>query len=450
MRLCGLCLVLGLSFIPTISAQAVFAHVILGNNGAYDTNQWAKDIQLASSFGIDGFVLNFIAPAIASETQLQNAFTAMKSLVGTTAADFKLLFSLDYNCDPPWTDDDIISLMTEYGSNEHYFKVDNKPMLSTFEGPNVNDWAAIKQSIAGGTYFVPDWTSLGPTAFPTELVDGGFSWDMWPNGPTNISTVNDEAWTSVLSLARKSYMMGVAPWFYTDLPGYNKAWVWRGDDMWYRRWTQVLDVLPQFVEIVSWNDFGESHYVGPVYQPGIPTGSGTDASIYVDGYPHSAWLETLPYQIAAYKHAYNSANAAPRIAPGGDKIVAWYRRSPASAGTTDVTGNCGPSPVNAGAYQRHYPVSAVLEDAVFAIVLASKAGTASIAIGDGAPYAFDNIVPGINFISRPFAGDTGPVTVTFGDITMNGLEITAEPADGVANFNAWVGCAGACKTSGRS
>ena len=53
----------------------------------------------------------------------QIAFAAMKSLVDTSAADFKLLFSLDYNCDPPWTDGDIISLLTEYGSDEHYFKV---------------------------------------------------------------------------------------------------------------------------------------------------------------------------------------------------------------------------------------------------------------------------------------------------------------------------------------
>ena len=53
----------------------------------------------------------------------RNAFTAMASLANTPAANFKLLFSLDYNSDPTWSDGDIISLMTEYGSNPHYFKV---------------------------------------------------------------------------------------------------------------------------------------------------------------------------------------------------------------------------------------------------------------------------------------------------------------------------------------
>ena len=48
-------------------------------------------------------------------------------------------------------------------------------MVSTFEGPqnsNINDWPTINSSIPGGIYFVPDWTSLGPGGFSTDLVDG--------------------------------------------------------------------------------------------------------------------------------------------------------------------------------------------------------------------------------------------------------------------------------------
>jgi len=30
------------------------------------------------------------------------------------------------------------------------------------------------------------------------------------------------------------------------------------------RWKQTLIVQPDFVQIISWNDYGESHYIGPL------------------------------------------------------------------------------------------------------------------------------------------------------------------------------------------
>lgn len=265
---------------------------------------------------------------------------------------------------------------------------------------------------------------------------------MWPNGPVNITTDSDTAWDDNFTKpAGKSYMMGVSPWFYTDLPGapYDKAWVWRGDDMWSRRWAQTTEILPEFVEIVTWNDYGESHYVGPIVDSGIPGGEG-----YTDGYPHTAWLETLPFQIAAYKSAYNGANAAPTVASGAEKIVYWYRSSPAGAGSTDAAGNNCVTSANPYGYAQDqcYPMTEMLEDAVFAIVLASVADTATMTIG-GASQQF-NVAPGINAISMPFNGNTGTVSVSMGAVSGSGIDITAQPAGGVANFNAWVGCAGSC------
>lgn len=50
---------------------------------------------------------------------------------------------------------------------------------------------------------------------------------MWPDGPNDMTTQPDYAWKNVADSNGKAYMMGVSPWFYTDLPQYNKAWVWR-------------------------------------------------------------------------------------------------------------------------------------------------------------------------------------------------------------------------------
>ncbi|GIC85958.1 uncharacterized protein Aud_002317 [Aspergillus udagawae] len=44
---------------------------------------------------------------------------------------------------------------------------------------------------------------------------------------------------SYLKLLNKSeglaYMTPVSPWFYTNLPGYGKNWLWRGDHLWHDR-----------------------------------------------------------------------------------------------------------------------------------------------------------------------------------------------------------------------
>jgi len=45
-------------------------------------------------------------------------------------------------------------------------------------------------------------------------------------------------------------MMGVSPFFYTNLPEYGKNWLWGPDTLWYDRWEQVLDILPEFVQIM--------------------------------------------------------------------------------------------------------------------------------------------------------------------------------------------------------
>ena len=199
-------------------------------------------------------------------------------------------------------------------------------------------WTTIRASLPSDIYFVPDWSSQPPD-WNGDLVDGKYSWDMEPVGASNMTTTTDTAY----SATGKSYMMGVSPWFFIDLPEYGKSWVWRGDSLWYDRWQHVLDVLPEFVEIVTWNDFGESHYIGPSIESGIPQGADTDARSYVDGMDHTGWLQTLDWQIAAYKHAFDPAvNPAPSVRE--DKVVYWYRLSPASAGTTSATGNDCPSP----------------------------------------------------------------------------------------------------------
>lgn len=164
----------------------------------------------------------------------------------------------------------------------------------------------------------------------------------------------------------------------------------------------------------------------------------------MEGYSHTSWLETLPYQVAAYKHAVNPAlHLSPKVTQ--DKIVYWYRTAPAFAGTTDATGNHRPSAINTGGYQTGYPVDQVLENGIFAIALLSKSGNVTISIGNSPAQQFGGLKAGINFFSRPFNGDTGLGQVRSSNGMRGvGKSITSAPIGGEANFNAWVGCAGHC------
>lgn len=63
-----------------------------------------------------------------------------------------------------------------------------------------------------------------------------------------MTTTSDKAWYAAVQ--PKAYMMPVSPWFYTNLPP-DKNWLWRGDDMWHTRWQQVLEIKPNFVEVVD-------------------------------------------------------------------------------------------------------------------------------------------------------------------------------------------------------
>lgn len=49
--------------------------------------------------------------------------------------------------------------------------------------------------------------------------------------------------------------LAISPWFNTHYgtDTYNKNWIFYSDTLWGSRWDQVLEVNPQFLEIVTWN-----------------------------------------------------------------------------------------------------------------------------------------------------------------------------------------------------
>lgn len=158
----------------------------------------------------------------------------------SNVGSFSLFFSFDYAGNGPWPKGTVTNMILEYSQHSSYYRYESKPFVSTFEGPgNAKDWISIKQQ--SGCFLIPDWSSLGAKealeAGGGGIVDGLFSWAAWPWGPNDMDTYTDASYLRYLNQTGSSlpYMMPVSPCFYTNLPGYGKNWLWRGDHLWRDR-----------------------------------------------------------------------------------------------------------------------------------------------------------------------------------------------------------------------
>jgi hypothetical protein len=201
----------------------------VGNCKSWETSNWEADIKLAQQAHIDAFALNIAADEANNAASIAKAFEAAESL------GFKLFFSFDYAGNGAFEMADVIAYINKYSGSSAHFKVDGQPLVSTFEGPgNADDWIAIKSQT--GCFFLPDWSSAGAKAalsLSPGLVDGLLSWASWPWGNLDMNTYVDASYLQYLDAFSFShplqYLMPVSPWFYTNLPGYKKNWLWRGE-----------------------------------------------------------------------------------------------------------------------------------------------------------------------------------------------------------------------------
>ncbi|KAL2845241.1 glycosyl hydrolase family 71-domain-containing protein [Aspergillus pseudoustus] len=425
--------------VPSPGPLSVFAHFIVGIASSMTQAEWERDIVEAQKAHIDGFALNIAPQDDYTDRVLQTAYDAAERI-----GNFSLFISFDYESGGPWPSDRVIRTINMYRNRQAQYLYEGKPLVSTFEGVgNSNDWPYIKSST--GCMFIPDWTSLAPSGLHRvyDTVDGAFSWDAWPAGAQDKNMSSDSAWVN--ALRGKPYMMAVSPWFYTNLPQWNKNWLWRGDDLWHYRWQQVIDLQPALVQILSWNDYGESHYIGPIYDSGIPDG----ASRYVKGFPHDAWRAFLPHYIDSYRrrnamlrervsHPNAVTSYTPKYAISYvDKIVYWYRLNPSTSGSADgTTGN------NHNMGQPEFKPGEISQDRVFVSVLVTEPSDVHVRIGQAAPTILSAKETGLNHFSVPFNGLLGPVRFAIvrdgREIeTAVGPDITEECSDGVVNWNAF-------------
>ncbi|KAL2845119.1 glycosyl hydrolase family 71-domain-containing protein [Aspergillus pseudodeflectus] len=321
------------------ATKAVFAHYMVGSMRA---DQAPIDVRDAINAGFDGFALN---THTLESTDQWNLNTIQWLLDAARGTDFKLFLSFDMS----WGLDTkrLGAFLTRFASHESYYKVDGRPFVSTFWGGNIpnTQWDAdfIQPLVANNSrpFFVPDfddwsgWPNNFFNNFPS--VDGAFSWEAaWPAPGTGQVPVSDSVDRNILAQAQaagKVYMMPLSPFQFK----------WFGGDRWYRigeinlaqRMQQILALQPHFVEMLTWNDAGEGHYVGNVWPEQI---AGTEIPSYTDGFDHRAWLQVLTPFMEAYR---NGATDIGQIRPPGNTPVGalWYRTLLTSASCSSAITN---------------------------------------------------------------------------------------------------------------
>ncbi|KAI0768974.1 glycoside hydrolase [Trametes elegans] len=416
------------------SSKLVVAHHIVGLTGGggagdYTLDTWKKDIKLASSKGIDGFALNVGADDW-TYTQVGNAYQAAEDL----KSNFKLFLSLDMaaiggvkNCNSPDTAAYIRDLTNKFIGRASQLKVKGKPLVSTFAGESCTFGEADvftgwrKQftqhpDLAGKIHFVPSffidiqqfhnfqdvldgdfnfngaWRTDLTTASVSSFLGGGVDLDHLTPAQQGVLTdtlgsFKIDQW-HIEQLARvansaHTYMTSIAPWFFTHFgaDSYNKnvdgsQWIYDCDDHLYaRRWQTVIANRDKvdIVQLLTWNDFGESHYLGPI-QGNLPRGS----EAWVSGFDHQGFLELTSHFAAWFK-----TGKAPRIEK--DQLVMWARPHPKRA---QASSDPVPAPTN----------FELTQDQLWAVVLATAPGSLTLSTSDKTHRTFA-VAAGVNTLN---------------------------------------------------
>ncbi|CAF9933479.1 MAG: hypothetical protein ALECFALPRED_005605 [Alectoria fallacina] len=293
-------------------AKAVFAHYMVGSVNEAHVQQ---DIDNAIAIGLDGFALN-----IGDPTEPYVNTTLVSLFDYAWGKDFKLFVSMDLTasgaactagrscCNGP---SDYDSILSEFlGNGAYYLGPNGLPMISTFQSDG---------------FTIDAWNASGWWSYWGNLVDGLFSWEAaWPvvgdSNSADCGSMSPDIPVINGALNHgKSYMIALSTLQYKDAYGTN---LYRPGGLTLPiRMNNILGMASQldFVEIITWNDGPESHYIGNVWP------EASDSSVkYCSpqaNFPHTAWQPLVTSFIAAYKTGNTMAPPTGATAIG----AMWYK-----------------------------------------------------------------------------------------------------------------------------
>ncbi|CAG7948291.1 unnamed protein product [Penicillium nalgiovense] len=419
-------------FITTMASDDENMGIVSNRESACD---YDDDMKRAKDAGIDAFALN-IGTDPYTDTQLYYAYES------AARNGMKVFISFDFHWWQASQGSEVGAKIAQYASHPAQLMVDGKVFVSSFTGDGV-DVDEIRSSAGSEIFFAPNFH---PGQGDFDKIDGALNWMGWDSNGNNRAptaeqkiTVADTDQAYEDALQGKPYIAPISPWFSTHYGpevSYSKNWVFPSDLLWYDRWREILRLSPRFVEIITWNDYGESHYIGPLSSPHTDDG----ASKWAMDMPHNGWLDMAKPFIAAYK----AGSRLPIRFIEEEKLVYWYRPTLKSVDCDETDTTMQGSPDPSGDFSCGRPDGAdTMKDEVFVVTMLKFPAMVRVHSGDNTETFI--APPGIWSHSVPMGVGAQSFKVIRGFRTVEALSGTSlkDVVDtcvcGIYNFNAYVG-----------
>ncbi len=403
------------------SGKKVFAHYMVcipTYGGDSKIEDYQREIRAAQAAGIDGFALN------CGGWTLREPHYKKRSLLIYQAAKelgtgFKLFISADYASG--LTSEETRDMVETFRTHPNQFRKDGKPVLSTFGGGRVQaDFVSKEFTGSRAIVYVPFYYPHPAAEMPKQAqvdqvfrdyptLDGFFHFGA-AGTPAQITESNHllaQKWLG----AGKLFMASVTP-YYRGLGGNYRVYDSRGFEGLAQQWEGAIRDNATWVEIVTWNDWGEASYVAPF---GAPAQTQFWNNHWGPMLSHAALLKASRYYIDWYK-----SGRQPAITE--DAFYYSYRQHPKSVSAEKLPG---------GAVK--------LADEVFVSLFLTA--PARLTVHSGANEKCFDVSNGVTHLSMPFAPGAQRFVLTRGSETVidktGEQEISATDAWG--NFNIFAG-----------
>ncbi|KAI0536786.1 glycoside hydrolase [Xylaria digitata] len=417
-------------------AKLVFAHYLVGGIDG-NTDHAQQDIEQATAAGFDAFALNIGRPA---EDWLKSAVKQLFDYADTRD-DFKLFFSFDF-----YQTNDInthAELYKQYADRSSYLRYGdaNLPVVSSYSGGGIGIDAWKNFKTANNVYLIPNLEADGTyysepqTFFQNwgDVIDGVFSWETnWPDVSDspggNVSSARDQAVKTAADAVRKTYIMGLSSLQYKHCCG--DSWYRNGETTLLERMNQILRVSPEFVEAITWNDAGESHYIGPSW----PETVNEEILQYgdTDTIPHNGWQPLISSFIEAFKYGASDTSSLVPTNGGSFAGALWYR---------GVLKSC----INNGGDGTPRGSGGARDTVVYAVILPADSQGFQVRVSSGGQVlATQSVAPGLSYNSIEGLKTGGQLLELLdgsGNVVAKAsskVDVSDQPANGFCNFNYYV------------
>lgn len=305
---------------------------------------YTTDINMAKDAGFDAFAIDYTDNAAIFASNLEILYNNASNL------GFKLFLTIDTTTF--FDVAQVVNITSFYADSPAQLKdADGNIFLSSFEvnppGWNwQNDVISPLQQKGINVNFLPG--SLGQDgAYEASLPDRGTGMFTWVHPALSASeeAAVDKTFAAARNSTGKPWMAGVAPWFFKRLAS-DTNWLNAQDsNIYIDRWMELLKLQPNYIEVISWNDFGESHYIGPADSTPESQLMEPSKADYYGNLDHSAFLKMSAIFIKTFK----AGETVVSVTADEEDVFFFYRPQPVNNIPSDdaYPDNGWPLPENA-------------------------------------------------------------------------------------------------------